>query len=372
MDTTKRISFSSDVDENPKEEVIHSSFTTMTTKETYYSGAPKDTNEETIYSKYDTPIIKKYISLSNTLDADKSTLYESIEKINSDVSENPTIRKIIGIEETKIDGKSTIVLKQEYLDFNFRDLKLEKFQIQKISNFTKNTKSIIQDEKETLPCSAINLEQLIFIIKQILESLTFLQDCQTCHGNLKPENILLTKNLEVKLSDTQINRAVFQNLFSNIEDAVDYPDDFFENENSHVYKAPELILGNPHITVAADMWSLGCVILELIIGKNIFNADCAISTLFKIFQHFGSPTSDFNSELLKLPYYNSAFPLFVYSYDTKDVIEQILTNNSENGIFINSELINLIAGMLEMNSAKRLSPKEALLNPIFKTKQNYK
>lgn len=55
------------------------------------------------------------------------------------------------------------------------------------------------------------------------------------------------------------------------------------------YRAPELLLGDHHYTPALDVWSVGCIIGEMITGKAIFHGDSEIDTLFRIFRILGTP-----------------------------------------------------------------------------------
>lgn len=36
------------------------------------------------------------------------------------------------------------------------------------------------------------------------------------------------------------------------------------------YRAPEILLGSPFYTTAVDMWSVGCILGEIILGKALF------------------------------------------------------------------------------------------------------
>jgi len=79
------------------------------------------------------------------------------------------------------------------------------------------------------------------------------------HCDLKPENILFTDDsyLNIKIIDFGAS-------------CNDYTNGFFYVQ-SRYYRAPEVVLGAPY-DQAVDMWSLGCIIYELITGKPLFPA----------------------------------------------------------------------------------------------------
>ena len=90
---------------------------------------------------------------------------------------------------------------------------------------------------------------------QLLTSVSFLQKHNIIHCDLKPENIILTnasKSSTIKVIDFGSSCFDNEKLYAYIQ--------------SRYYRAPEIILGlgyNPQI----DMWSIGCILAELYLGK---------------------------------------------------------------------------------------------------------
>jgi len=81
---------------------------------------------------------------------------------------------------------------------------------------------------------------------------------------LKPSNILLNSECLVKVADFGLARSVA----TDEEEGVN----IFMTEYvaTRWYRAPEILLGSTKYTKAVDMWSVGCIIGELVIGKAIF------------------------------------------------------------------------------------------------------
>lgn len=95
---------------------------------------------------------------------------------------------------------------------------------------------------------------------QILTALAFLSTdaVRVIHADLKPENILLKnpKRSAVKLIDFGSSCTSGQALYKYIQ--------------SRYYRSPEVILGLPY-SYPIDMWSLGCILVEMHIGDPLFN-----------------------------------------------------------------------------------------------------
>src|SRR5690606_5233286 len=92
---------------------------------------------------------------------------------------------------------------------------------------------------------------------QLLQSLLFLQKHSIIHCDLKPENILLTHHGKtgIKLIDFGSSCFLDEKLYTYIQ--------------SRFYRAPEIILGIEY-GCEIDMWSFGCILVELYSGIPIF------------------------------------------------------------------------------------------------------
>lgn len=59
---------------------------------------------------------------------------------------------------------------------------------------------------------------------------------------------------------------------------------------SRCYRAPELIFGATHYTTMIDIWSVGCILLEMIQGCPLFMGESSIDHLIEIIKVLGTPT----------------------------------------------------------------------------------
>lgn len=112
--------------------------------------------------------------------------------------------------------------------------------------------------------------------RQMLSSLVLLQGRRVIHCDLKPENILLTHPLHSEIK------------------VIDFGSSCFENEKvytyiqSRFYRSPEVILGMSY-GLPIDMWSLGCILAELLTGYPIFPGENEQEQLACIMEVFGPP-----------------------------------------------------------------------------------
>lgn len=99
-----------------------------------------------------------------------------------------------------------------------------------------------------------------------------------------------------------------------------------ENIATRWYRAPEILLSTNNYGKSIDIWSVGCVLAEMIMQKPIFQGSSTISQLEKIFQLTGKPT------MQDLPYLKSkASYKVIENMDIKEhkTIKQLLNTNDK-------------------------------------------
>jgi len=117
--------------------------------------------------------------------------------------------------------------------------------------------------------------------RQILTALQFLAQpsVNIIHCDLKPENILLChpKRSAIKVIDFGSSCLSNQRMYSYIQ--------------SRFYRSPEVMLGIPY-TCAIDMWSLGCILVEMHTGEPLFSGVDSHDQMYKMVQILGMPPND--------------------------------------------------------------------------------
>lgn len=112
--------------------------------------------------------------------------------------------------------------------------------------------------------------------QQLLNGLALLNKARLIHCDLKPENILL-KNLEspiIKIIDFGSACDERQTVYTYIQ--------------SRFYRSPEVLLGLPYSS-AIDMWSLGCIVVELFLGLPLFPGSSEYNQVSRIVDMLGNP-----------------------------------------------------------------------------------
>ena len=115
------------------------------------------------------------------------------------------------------------------------------------------------------------------VIKQILEGLSYLHNKGIIHRDIKPENVLISDEGVVKICDFDLTREIT------------YDQPMSKGVVTIYYRPPEIFFGDTQYTLAVDMWSLGCLLAEMILKEPIFKGRNEIDVLFKIFEVLGSP-----------------------------------------------------------------------------------
>ncbi|CAD8212633.1 unnamed protein product [Paramecium octaurelia] len=188
-----------------------------------------------------------------------------------------------------------------------------------------------------------------YIIYQILKGLKYLHSGELIHRDLKPSNLLINSECKVKVADFGLARSVAK------------PDD-----NSHPilteyvatrwYRAPEILLGSQHYTKAVDMWSLGCILGEMIINKAVFPGTSTMNQIERIIELIGKPKQD-ELDALQAP-------------QAKEVISDIANQQRKSikQLFASAEdeAIDFIRKTLLYNPFKRMTVEQALNHPYVK------
>ena len=107
-------------------------------------------------------------------------------------------------------------------------------------------------------------------MEKLVRAIAHCHENGVCHWDLKPDNILIDKNNEVKVIDFGLSKHLGKNINT-----------FKSRVGTPAYMAPEVILGNPY-DCKADIWSLGVIMYTLITGTLPFIEDSLEETFTSI------------------------------------------------------------------------------------------
>lgn len=116
---------------------------------------------------------------------------------------------------------------------------------------------------------------------QIIRGIGFCHLHGICHRDIKPQNLLI---------DPQTHRVVLCDFGSAKRLVQGEPNIAYIC--SRYYRAPELVLGASAYNTAIDVWSAGCVIAEVYLGRPLFPGETAADQIVQIMRVIGSPTRE--------------------------------------------------------------------------------
>ncbi|CAH0490332.1 unnamed protein product [Peronospora farinosa] len=231
--------------------------------------------------------------------------------------------------------------------------------------------------------SGISLKLLRKFTRQILKALEYIRhpNVNVIHCDLKPENILLVSEAHssIKLIDFG-SSCLSQNQIHSYT-------------QSRFYRAPEVLLGMRY-TAAIDMWSLGCILVEMHTGKPLFCGYDSVDQLHRIINVLGMPSREliaranpkyrrcFFDEVVvteggekrtdyRLKAHKIAPPKRANVIpESSKTLPEILASADKCGTLNNSPeqyltLHDFIMRMLDFNPDTRITPTEAMQHPFL-------
>ncbi|KAG9127494.1 dual specificity protein kinase yak1 [Ceratobasidium sp. 392] len=222
---------------------------------------------------------------------------------------------------------------------------------------------------------------------QLLDALTVLNEARLIHCDLKPENILLMslQSPQIKVIDFGSACHERQTVYTYIQ--------------SRFYRSPEVLLGMSY-TSAIDMWSLGCIAVELFLGLPLFPGTSEYNQITRIVEMLGMPPSymlemgkqtnnffsSYTDEYGRKRYRLKSLEQYSREHNTNeqpgkkyfaattlpDIIRTAAGANksgklTENDKESNSRasFIDFVSGLLNLNPIERWSPQQAKGHPFI-------
>ena len=191
-----------------------------------------------------------------------------------------------------------------------------------------------------------------YFIYQLIAGVNYLHSANVIHRDLKPQNILVNKDCQIKICDFGLGRG--------LPEEGDGTDDGSGNLTEYVttrwYRAPEVILCPSQYSKAMDIWSIGCIFAELMARCPIFRGENYLDQIKKINEILGSPDENDMSYITDL---NARKFITNLPKNKKIGFDQIFPNG-------NPLAIDLLEKMLCFNPQKRINIEQCLNHPYFK------
>ncbi|KAJ3216177.1 cyclin-dependent kinase 5 [Dinochytrium kinnereticum] len=163
----------------------------------------------------------------------------------------------------------------------------------------------------------IDIPTIKHLMYQLMKGIAFCHENRVLHRDLKPQNLLINKKLELKLADFGLARAFGIPVRSYSHEVV-----------TLWYRAPDVLMGSRQYSTSIDLWSAGCILA-------------------------GTPDETIWPKVSELPEYKPDFPIF-----PRVPLDSIVPKLDANGV-------DLLEKLLEYQPERRLAADKALSHPYF-------
>lgn len=174
------------------------------------------------------------------------------------------------------------------------------------------------------------------IAVQLLIGINHIHSNNIIHCDLKPENIVLKNEQKSSIRIVDFGSACLKE------------NKFFNYIQSRYYRAPEVLLDSGY-NEKIDIWSLGCIIVELLTGNILFPGINELDQLEKIVNILGPAPENAFKSLEKKEAFKKIFDKTLHVTDLRTVLGNC-----------NYNVLDFIENCLKWNPSERISAKQAL------------
>jgi len=193
----------------------------------------------------------------------------------------------------------------------------------------------------------LSLEHVCYFLYQILRGLKYIHSANVIHRDLKPSNLLINSNCDLKICDFGLSRVN--------DPEHDHKGILTEYVATRWYRAPEIMLNSKGYTKAIDIWSVGCILAEMLKSKPIFPGKHYVEQLTLIIDVLGYPSEEDKAWIV-----NEKARHFVEKFVSKAKTpwKQLFPNADD-------QCVNMLEGLLTFHPGKRLTVEQALGMPYL-------
>ncbi|UJR33746.1 hypothetical protein I4U23_021173 [Adineta vaga] len=207
---------------------------------------------------------------------------------------------------------------------------------------------------EAFECTAFTEEHVKLIIYQLLRGLKFIHSAGIIHRDLTPKNVRIDKNGNITIATNVSVNFSFRHVIS-------------EDFSARIWDAPETFTNETQCNNKLDVWSVGCIMAELIVHKTLFCGVDHTDQLDKIFDIIGTPDLTTIDDICApdaAAYIRQIAPrspqdfnqLFGYKYTEGNA-------NPTSGV--SPDGVDLLRRLLSFDHRQRPSAEEALAHPFL-------
>ncbi|KAL1311917.1 hypothetical protein HN51_038595 [Arachis hypogaea] len=237
------------------------------------------------------------------------------------LSRDPHVVRLMDVKQGQNKEGKTVL----YLVFEYMDTDLKKF----IRSFRQSSQFIPPKTVKSL-------------MYQLCKGVAFCHGHGILHRDLKPHNLLMDRStMMLKIADLGLARAFTVPIKKYTHEIL-----------TLWYRAPEVLLGATHYSMAVDMWSVGCIFAELVAKQALFPGDSELQQLLHIFRLLGTPNEEVWPGVSKLMNWHE-YP----QWNPQELYMAVPT--------LDDQGVDLLSQMLQYEPSKRISAKKAMEHPYF-------
>ncbi|XP_056138710.1 mitogen-activated protein kinase 12 [Lampris incognitus] len=184
-------------------------------------------------------------------------------------------------------------------------------------------------------------DKVQYLVYQMLKGLKYIHSAGIIHRDLKPGNLAINQDCGLKILDFGLARQADSEMTGYVV--------------TRWYRAPEVILSWMHYTQTVDIWSVGCIMAEMLQGKPLFKGSDHLDQLSEIMKITGTPSQEFISKL--------------QSQDAKSYIKSLpkVEQKDLQAVFskVNPQAVSVLKQMLLLDPESRVTAGEALSLPYL-------
>ncbi|TVU34598.1 hypothetical protein EJB05_16435 [Eragrostis curvula] len=235
------------------------------------------------------------------------------------LGEHPNVVRLDGLVTSRLNTAPSLYLVFEYMDHDLTGL----------------------TAAASASGSRLTFPQVKCYMKQLLSGIEHCHNNGVLHRDIKSSNLLVSSDGILKIADFGL--------------ATSYDPDNMRPMTSQVitlwYRPPELLLGATHYGVGVDLWSVGCILAELLLGEPIFPGRTEVEQLHRIFKLCGSPSEDYWDKM--------KFPQPTFKPYERCIAEKFKD--------VPSSILSLLETLLSIDPDMRGTATDALNSEFFRT-----